>query len=934
VSPCGSALGSIYDAGPAGQTGATTVLEQQDLWLLLLDAPPAAQDAYFAGWDASGATINGGYTVHLALGQDQQYVGWSGTDILEQIPGSTLGAPYDSTFWGVVNGVGNLGAGGSGSALFSPNNQVVGTASLAQLTGGPNTSGTCPVASVTPSPSTVTALFTALSGSWTSTADRTSSTGSKTLQSVLDPGNTGATQISGIATTPITLSSSSTSLASGNPLMLSWVASGATTCTASGGSSGDGWAGPQSASGSVTVTNSTGGTVTYTLSCLIGQEIGIGSVVVNWDYIPPTVTLTGGSNGAVTLGITRGLNWGSNVQPCVASGGFPGDGWAGPQPTSGSFPATATQVGFAVYTLTCGTGTNSATASVAIYGVAPYETLVSNTPQVKVGSIIEFNWFGYGTGAPCTPSGGSATDGWVSDGFGLVQNGSRTTSESAPGTYTYTLNCTGGGQTASASQTVVVVPGTPTATLAAANPQQQVGTTALNLLWTSDFNGCGIDFTPTGGGSGYFGIGGEGTAGAASDTEQSPGSVTYALECPGQTATATTTIDWVATPAPVALSTPTSTWAAQVSYPVTWSSNSGPCTASGGTSGDGWAGAKAMTGTQSIAESQQGTYEFTLTCGSGGTANSTNLVVQVPVPFIQMYSSMADSPSTGQPQTTITWSTTVGPCTYTDGSATSPTGVSVSPVGSAIAAGPVSGLYAFTLRCGSGANTLYAATVARVQVNPPTTLTVSATTAAVDTPITITWTSAGGICYASGGTALPPWVSLLPGNGSGSMIVTSPSVGSVTYGITCNGLSAQATVNYTAVPATSASAETPAVTLSSADAQQTVGLSVSLTWISQNSNGCSASGGNPGDGWSGTLATSGSMTVTEASAGTVSYSVTCTGAPPAATATTSVVFVIAKSTSSGGSGGASHGGGALDPLFLLTLGMSVGVSLVRRRPEA
>jgi hypothetical protein len=86
------------------------------------------------------------------LGEDQQYVEWSGNDVLEQIPGATFNVAYDSTFWGVVNSLGNLGAGGSGSALFSATNQVVGSASLSDLPAGPNTAGTCPVPSVTPSP--------------------------------------------------------------------------------------------------------------------------------------------------------------------------------------------------------------------------------------------------------------------------------------------------------------------------------------------------------------------------------------------------------------------------------------------------------------------------------------------------------------------------------------------------------------------------------------------------------------------------------------------------------------------------------------------------------------------------------------------------------------------------------------------------------------
>jgi hypothetical protein len=60
TSPCGASVGSIYDTSTISQTGGTTAIEQQDLWLIQLDGPPAASDAYYAGWDASGAGVTGG----------------------------------------------------------------------------------------------------------------------------------------------------------------------------------------------------------------------------------------------------------------------------------------------------------------------------------------------------------------------------------------------------------------------------------------------------------------------------------------------------------------------------------------------------------------------------------------------------------------------------------------------------------------------------------------------------------------------------------------------------------------------------------------------------------------------------------------------------------------------------------------------------------
>jgi lysyl endopeptidase len=928
ITPCGSTLGSLYDTTTVSQSGATTVLEQQDLWLIQLDAPPAASDAYYAGWDASGATMSGGYTIHYALGEDQQFVEWSGTDVLEQIPGATLSIAYASTFWGVVNSLGNIGAGGSGSALFTVNNQVVGSASLAQLTGGPNTAGACPVQPPpTPSPSTVTALFTTLSGAWTSAADRTSSTGNKTLKSLLDSSSTGQMQLPGIATQPISLTASSTFANTGNPITLTWNAADATSCTAWGGTSGDGWAGKQAASGSIQLTDLIGGTATYSLNCLIGKQIGAGSVTISWNYVAPYVTFTGGSQSAITLGVATQMSWQTNVQPCVASGGVSGDGWAGAQPTSGSFAPTVTHVGLTPYTITCGTGSRTATSSVYVFGVEPYITLVSSVSQITSGSSFELNWFGYGTGAPCTKSGGSASDGWATGNAGIDQNGSTNLSESVAGTYTYTIACTGGGQTATSSQTVVVTSDPPQISLTSASPKQQIGSQALVLLWSTNVSDCVINYTTNSRLGQAVLLFGEGTTGAISDPETSGGAVTYALNCPTQSTSAT--IDWVSNAAS-ALSVADTTWAAYVAYPLSWKASAGPCVGSGGAAGDGWAGPKNQSGTQSVSESQPGAYMFTLVCGSGTSATTSNVIIQVLTPRIQMYPELNSSGATALTYTSIAWSASVGPCIYLDGSTPNSVGVPVSPTGFATPTPAVSGTYLFKLTCGSGANTLYAATLAYIPVYASTTLSASATSAPVDGPVTITWNSDGqGICYASGGDGTAPWTGTLGGTGSGSLIVTSPYAGSITYGVSCDGGTAQATVNYVPVPATSANAATPSVTLSSSDSTETLGQSVSLEWSSKNADSCSATGGNPGDGWTGSIAPSGSMTVTEKSAGTVTYSITCAGAPPAATASTSVIIVTAAAAASG----SSHGGGSLDPLLLLLLSALVGVSLARDRPH-
>jgi hypothetical protein len=930
LTPCGTPLFSLYDEITPSQSGATTALEQQDLWLIQLDAPPVAADAYYAGWDASGAAFSGGYTIHHALGQDQQYVEWGGTDVLEQLPASTLSIAYDSTFWGVVNSLGSIGAGGSGSALLSPANQVVGTGSLAVLSSGKNTAGVCPIQPPpVPSPTTATALFTALSGVWTSTADRTSSTGSKTLKSILDPAATGQTTMTGISTQPIALTASTTAAATGSLITLSWNVAGAASCTASGGSSGDGWAGTRAASGSLQVTDVSGGLVIYALNCLVGSQLASGNVTVSWDYIAPYLVFTGGSAAPVTLGVTAGFNWQSNVEPCVASGGVSGDGWSGAKPSPGSFTFVVAQTGLVTYTLTCGSGTQTATSTLGVNGVGPAITLVSAETTITAGSRVDLNWFGYGVGAPCVASGGSSNDSWSTNNAGMTQNGSDSVTESDPGTYTFTITCTGGGQTASSSKTVVVNPNPPALSLTPASTTRQIyqpsGTNPVvfDLVWKTSVDNCFINYTTNSGGSKTAFLGGLGSSGVLTDPESVAGMVTYTMQCGLQTTS--TTINWVTNAAPIALTITDTTWAAQIPYAITWKAQASPCAATGGSAGDGWTGSKGQSGSQQVSETQPGVYLFALTCGTGPSATTSQVIAVVPQPRIQMYS----TPEGGTtPLTDIIWTSSVGPCTYVDGSVPNSAGVAVPPVGQQTPNPTVSGIYLFTLTCGSGTGIVRAATLVSITANVPTTLTASATSVTVDSPVTLTWNSIGSICYAIGGDGSAPWVGTLGGAGSGSLVVTSKYAGSIIYSINCNNELAQVTVVYTAVPPASPNVTTPGVTLSSSVATQSVGSATSLTWNSSNADTCVASGGSAGDGWTGILAISGSMTVTETSAGTVTYSITCAGAPPAATASTTVVIKSAAAPPAASS--SSHGGGGLiDALFLLILGVPFGVSLSR-----
>ncbi|HTV50653.1 MAG TPA: hypothetical protein VME21_05665, partial [Steroidobacteraceae bacterium] len=445
VTPCGLTLGSIYDGDAITQGGATTLVEQQDAWLIELDAPPAASDAYFAGWDATGGAFSGGYSIHHALANDKQYVGWFGQPVLLNIPGPVLKLGYSSSFWGVVNAVGSGGAGSSGGALFDPNDNTVGSATYGELINGPNSAGICPAPTpAAPSASTVTALYTALSAVYDSTADTTSTTGATTIQSVLDAAKTGQLVVGGVQSLAVTFTVDQSNPETGQTANLTWSAPGAQSCTASGGLSGDGWAGPRGASGTYGLTEQSGGQVTYSILCTAGDQVGSVSVTVAWVLVPALVNMNGPTS-TVAAGSVITLQWAANTEPCTATGGISGDGWAGSKASSGSQSVQVSVLGNVTYALACGAGTRTASTQYSVTVVAPsVSSITGDANQLRIGQQVVLQ---VAAGGACVASGGGPGDGWAGP-LGTqtpAQGGGYAVIETVAGTYTYTVTCTGAG---------------------------------------------------------------------------------------------------------------------------------------------------------------------------------------------------------------------------------------------------------------------------------------------------------------------------------------------------------------------------------------------------------------------------------------------------------------------------------------------------------
>jgi hypothetical protein len=187
------------------------------------------------------------------------------------------------------------------------------------------------------------------------------------------------------------------------------------------------------------------------------------------------------------------------------------------------------------------------------------------------------------------------------------------------------------------------------------------------------------------------------------------------------------------------------------------------------------------------------------------------------------------------------------------------------------------------------------------------TLTSSAATTVVATPVTLTWSAPGATCSATGGSSTDGWTGSLPA--SGSRVVTELGAGSYDYGVTCSGGGQSAQAHVTV------KVGAPSVSLTLAPGGAMAGEAFTLNWSSTFSNSCTASGGSTGDGWAGSRASSGSAAVTESSGGSYTFVMTCGTGSQTAQATA----VVAVSAASSG------GGGAMDYWTLVTLAGFLGL---------
>jgi hypothetical protein len=937
VVPCEAALGSVYDTLTPVHIGGHTVVEQQDVWLIDFQRELDSNHPYFAGWDATGGTFVGGYSPHHAQGRSRQYVGWFGQALLHDISNSALGSGYRGTFWGLVNQVGSTGGGASGGGLFDPANRLVGTASLALLSGEGGV-GSCPVASPpAPKSSNTVAEYNALSAVWDSTADTTSSTNPLTLKAVLDPDNTGIQVLDGFELLKgAYLSANSANAFTGTPITLTWNAPGASTCTAAGGRAGDGWTGTLAPSGSQSVDEQDPGDIVYAIRCTDGSRKSYASMRMTWTQLPPSAALFANPGYDSVIGTISRFTWSANRPGCIASGGAAGDGWAGAKAQVGSQDVPLTEIGSHTYVLTCG----SAVSQVTFATTPPFAFLdtVASADNLRIGQPLTFS----AAGAPdCVRSGGSPGDGWT-----LSTGETPVIVATVPGTYTYTLTCSGGGQTATASIQRTFNGAAPFVTLTATPNRMEVGVNGpvadnshgqgADLGWTSNLANCELSYAGPGDIAGSLGFGTLYNNDHWGHLAEVAGLYTYTVVCSGNgvSATAATTIDWYTDHPTVRISVPPTVVLNQ-GFWVTWQSNTQPCTATQGIPGDGWAGAKAIaeqnfTTVFVPVSTPPGTYTYRIECGVVA-AEATTTVAGPTVSVVSNFQHLQVGSAA-----TVDWVSTVGPCELTSNPANpSWTGTQFAS-GRAFVGVSEPGPVTLIASCGPPGAQIIGSTTVTFDPSPTLnwSLTASKTTANINEPVTLTWSTTSDYCSASANTTVNDWNGGM--SGSGTQQISRPIPGKVTYRLMCNNIG-QREVEITFIGPSDAPNPfiPPTVSLTASHTQRLTGERVTLTWNSAHASECQAAGGTTGDGWTGSLSLSASQTVTEATPGNYDYFVLCSGAPPSAQAMVTVQFLAPAANGGGGSNAAGRGkgggGGRLDWLMLAFLLSMISQTVRARR---
>jgi probable HAF family extracellular repeat protein len=271
--------------------------------------------------------------------------------------------------------------------------------------------------------------------------------------------------LSGVAPIEVTLSTNPSSTTTGTPATLTWTQSPGASCSATGGTSGDGWAGTFLAGGNKSVTESDAGIYQLGLTCSAGSQTATAQISLTVTLAPVTVTLSA-SPSSITAGQSTTLTWSShNATSCTATGGSANDVWPGAKATAGgSQVVLESSAGSIQYALTCTAGSQIGQAQVTVIVAWPpvTVTLSASPTTITAGQSTKLTW-GSTNATSCSATGGGSGDSWQGT---RAPTGSLDVSESSSGvtasqTLVFGITCTSSQSGLSAETSTDVVENVP-----------------------------------------------------------------------------------------------------------------------------------------------------------------------------------------------------------------------------------------------------------------------------------------------------------------------------------------------------------------------------------------------------------------------------------------------------------------------------------------
>lgn len=267
----------------------------------------------------------------------------------------------------------------------------------------------------------------------------------------------------------LSLSATPSSVQTGQSITLTWIASNADTCTASGS-----WSGHVATSGSLTGILPSPGEYNFILTCSgpggsvtqATQAVASGASSSNTISVALAAAPT-----SVPVGQSTTLTWtAADATSCTASGD-----WTGSKVPTGSETVTASRVGVNTYILNCSGPSGSGTQQTYVTGTVPAISLSSDQDVAKAGGTATLSW------STTNASSCVASDGWSGT---KATSGSQAVTIPGIASYNFTLSCSDG--TNSTSKTVSVKGSVPAVSMSVF-PENVVAGKTVTLRWQTQY---------------------------------------------------------------------------------------------------------------------------------------------------------------------------------------------------------------------------------------------------------------------------------------------------------------------------------------------------------------------------------------------------------------------------------------------------------------